>query len=91
MPVFIVEGSCGMANRWPDGGEAPLTRGEKLVMGLVAVGFIAAVVAAAVLAILRFVGPRPTYFLMAIAGAIGVAVGLLWVRPWETDPPSSWG
>jgi len=76
-----------MANNWPDGGEPELSRGEKVVMGFVGVALIAALVSGALILVTSVIGPQPSVILVAIACAIGLAVGLLWVRPWETEPP----
>lgn len=76
-----------LANNWPDGGEPALSRREKLAMGIVGVVLIAVLVSGAIVLVTSMIGPRPSVLLVAIACAIGLAVGLLWVRPWETEPP----
>ncbi|ADG11402.1 hypothetical protein [Caulobacter segnis] len=76
-----------MANNWPDGGEQPLSRGEKLVMGAIGVALVGLFVGAVLFAALAFMGRRPSAIELGVVAAIGVAVGLLWVRPWETEAP----
>lgn len=78
-----------MANQWPDGGEQPLTTGEKLVMGWVAVVLIAAIVGGALLFALSLFGPRPSIAMTAAVVVVSLALGILWVRPWETEGPRS--
>ena len=75
-----------MANNYPDGGESQLSDGEKAVMGAVGVTLVTIVVAAVLLMVLRFLGPV-SWPVGAAAGAVGFASALLWVRPWETEPP----
>lgn len=76
-----------MANNWPDGGETQLTRREKLIMGGVGVVLVGLVVGAALFAALAMMGRRPSVIEVAIVAVIGLTVGMLWVRPWETEPP----
>lgn len=76
-----------MANNWPDGGEQPLSRWERLVMGTVGVALIGLVVGGVLFLVLAMMGRRPTVLELAVVAALGVAVGVLWVRPWETEPP----
>lgn len=76
-----------MANKWPDGGEQPLAEGEKLVMGAIGVALVGGLVGAVLFAALALMGRRPSAIELCIVAALGVAVGLLWVRPWETVPP----
>lgn len=75
-----------MANNWPDGGERPLSRTEKLVVGCVSVAMVSLMVSGALLIVLQFFG-RVSWPLVTADCALGVAVGLLWVRPWETEAP----
>jgi hypothetical protein len=77
-----------MANRWPDGGEAPLTRGEKLVLGMLATFAVSLPFDLVVLSILRLIGPPPPWPMIVVTCVLGLAAGALWVRPWETGPPS---
>lgn len=76
-----------MANNWPDGGEHPLSRRERLVTGAVGVVLVGLVVGAALFAALALMGRRPTALELAVVAVLGLVVGLLWVRPWETEPP----
>lgn len=49
-----------MANNWPDGGEQPLTAGEKLAMGAVGVLLIGGMVAGLLILALSLIGPWPS-------------------------------
>ena len=75
-----------MANNWPEGGERPLSRTEKLIVGCVGVAMVSLVVSGALLFVLQLFG-RVTWPLVAAACTLSIAVGLLWVRPWETEAP----
>lgn len=76
-----------MANNWPDGGETPLTTREMLVMGCVGVGLVSLFVGAVLFGALALMGRPPTLVELVVVVALSLAVGLLWVRPWETEPP----
>lgn len=76
-----------MANNWPDGGEQPLTAGEKRAMGAVGVVLIGGMIAGLLILALLFIGPRPSLAIVIGSCALGLAIGLLWIRPWETEPP----
>lgn len=76
-----------MANNWPDGGEQPLTAGEKLAMGAVGVVLVGALVSGLLLLIVSLLGPRPSVAMIVGSCVVGLAVALLWVQPWETEPP----
>lgn len=78
-----------MANNWPDGGEQPLSAGEKLAMGAVGVVLIGGMVAGLLILALLFIGPRPSLAMVIGCCVVGLAVGLLWIRPWETEPQKS--
>ncbi|PZR36509.1 hypothetical protein [Caulobacter segnis] len=77
-----------MSGKWPDGGEQPLTRRERLIMGAVGVVLVAALVGLMLLAALSLMGRRPTPVAFAAVAAISVSISLLWVRPWD-GPPST--
>lgn len=76
-----------MGNNWPDGGDQPLSRRDKLIMGGVGVVLVGVVVGGALFAVLAMMGRRPSVLEAGVAGVLGLAVGVLWVRPWETDAP----
>jgi uncharacterized membrane protein YbhN (UPF0104 family) len=75
-----------LANNWPDGGEQPLSRREMLVMGFLGVVLVALVVGCLLLIALRFFGPVSWPIRLSAVG-LALLAGLLWVRPWETEPP----
>ncbi len=56
-------------------------------MGIVGVVLIAVLVSGAVVLVMTMIGPRPSALKIVVGGAIGLSAGLLWVRPWETEPP----
>lgn len=58
-------------------------------MGLVGVVLIAVLVSGAVVLVMAMIGPRPSALKILTGCAIGLSAGLLWVRPWETEPPKS--
>lgn len=78
-----------MANNWPDGGERPLSKTEKWIVGVVAVvmitGGLTYVTLLAVSALKLSLSPP--ILLVVIAAALTLA--LVWVRPWDQEPPSS--
>jgi hypothetical protein len=76
-----------VANNWPDGGEQPLSKIEKWIVGVVAVimvtgglGFVALMAVSALK-----LTPSPLVLLAVIAGALALA--LFWIRPWSQEPP----
>lgn len=60
-------------------------------MGAVAVALVGVVVGGVLFVVLAMMGRRPTGLELAVVAALGVAVGVLWVRPWEEGPPTSKG
>jgi len=78
-----------MANNWPDGGEQPLTAGEKLLLGAFGVLLIGGLVGGLLILALSIIGPGPPLAMVIGSCVVGLAVGLLCVRPWETKPPKS--
>lgn len=77
-----------MANKWPDGGETPLTKSEKWILGIVAVvlsaGFLGVVVLLALSAFKLRVTPALLWMLVPAL----LAVAAFWVQPWRREPPS---
>ena len=76
-----------MANNWPDGGERPLSKTEKWLVGVVAVGLIAAFLSYAALVALSGFKLRATPALLLPLGLAALAIALYWVRPWRQEPP----
>lgn len=76
-----------MANNWPDGGEQPLSRRERLVMGVIGVLLVGLVVGAALFAALAVMGRRPAALEVAVVVSLALAIAMLWVRPWDGSPP----
>lgn len=77
-----------MANNWPDGGEKPLSRTEKWILGAVAVILVAGFIAVIVLLTLSAFKLRITPALLWILGPALLGVATLWVQPWRQEPPS---
>ncbi len=76
-----------MANNWPDGGERPLSKTEKWIVGVVAVIMVAGglgYVALMALSALKLT-PSPVVLLAVIAAALALA--LFWIRPWSQESP----
>ena len=78
-----------MANNWPDGGERPLSKTEKWIVGVVAVVMITGGLTYAVLIAFSALklSLSPPILLAVIAGALTLA--LVWIRPWNQEPPRS--
>jgi hypothetical protein len=80
-----VEG--GVANKWPDGGEQPLSRTEKWIVGIVAVVMLTGGLGYVTLIALSALGVHPSpLVLIGVIGAL-LALALLWIRPWSQEPP----
>jgi hypothetical protein len=77
-----------MANNWPDGGEQPLSRTEKWIIGVVAVVMIAMGLGFAALVALSTLNLRITPALLLTLGPAALAIALFWVRPWSQEPPT---
>lgn len=78
-----------MANNWPDGGERPLSKTEKWIVGVVAVMMITGGLTYAILIVFSALklSLSPPMLLSVIAGALVLA--LVWIRPWDQEPPRS--
>lgn len=78
-----------MANNWPDGGERPLSKTEKWIVGVVAVVMITGGLVYAVLIAFSALklSLSPPILLAVIAAALALA--LVWIRPWDQEPPSA--
>lgn len=75
-----------MANNYPDGGERPLSSGEMTVMALYGIVLVSAPISLLLLHLLSQMGPRPGPAMIAVTCALGLAIGALWVRPWNPTP-----
>ena len=82
---FMVD--ISVANNWPGGGEAPLSKPEKWIIGLAAVVLIAGgltylglIVATTIGVNLARVGLGGLTFMMLVLAAA-------WVQPWTQEPP----
>ncbi|MCY1649186.1 hypothetical protein OVA11_19630 [Caulobacter sp. SL161] len=78
-----------MANNWPDGGEQPLSKTEKWVVGVAAVVVIAMGLGFAALVVVSVLKLRVTPAVLLALGPAALAIALFWVRPWIQEPPTN--
>lgn len=77
-----------MANKWPDGGEAPLTKSEKWIVGIVGVVLVAGFLGVVVLLTLSAFKLPVTPALLWMLGPALLGMAIFWVQPWRHEPPS---
>lgn len=78
-----------MANNWPDGGERPLSKTEKWVVGVIAVALIAGLLSYAAIVLLSILKIQVSKAVLLALGATALAIASVWVRPWNQEPPVS--
>lgn len=76
-----------MANNWPDGGEVPLSKTEKWIVGVVAVIMVAGGLGYVALMALSALKLRPSPLVLLAVIAAALALALFWIRPWSQEPP----
>lgn len=76
-----------MAIKWPDGEPPPLSKRDKTIVAFVGFGLVSAPLIVILLFILNQIGPRPSPVMTLGAVGLGLAMGALWVRPWDPRPP----
>jgi hypothetical protein len=76
-----------MANNWPDGGETPLSKTEKWIVGIAGVVLIAGGVGYAVMVLVSAFGLHPPLGVVIVIWVVALAAALVWVQPWNQVAP----
>ena len=76
-----------MANNWPSGGETPLSRTEKWIVGIVGVALIAGGVGYALMILVSALRLHPPLGAMIVLWVVALAMALIWVQPWNQTAP----
>lgn len=72
-----------MANNWPGGGETPLSKTEKWIVGLVGVVMVGGALGYAALVLISVLNLQPPLIAMIIVWAAALVLALIWVQPWN--------
>ncbi len=76
-----------MANNWPGGGETPLSKTEKWIVGIGGVVLIAGGVGYGVMVLISVLKLHPPISAMIIIWAAALMLALIWVQPWNQTAP----